>query len=789
MRRFVPCLLLLIVLSGCQPILDLLFPNPPNGGEETGSAKLLRFASEQEMVDYFRGQMTVRNDGLRSADEMAPIFDAPTDSDPALPGTGDSATGGAPPSAVPEDGSAGADDGFSGTTTQESGVDEADVVKTDGTYLYILDSSTLRIIQATPPEALAVVAELPLEGYGRELYLYGDKVVALTEVYGGFYYGGIGIEPLPAFVDVVAGREGEAEAGQTSPPAEGDTGTTDDGSSVDDGTDSGIVEGDMPEFARPQTVVTIVDVSDRAAPRLISSTAFDGTKASSRMIDGMLHLVIGNYQYYYYDVFPMLGRPEFAAPTVEAEVVLPSYERTAADGSTTSGPVLTWEDVYRPTDPDGFGVVSVVSLDVDSPEASFSAKGIVAEPGLVYASLEALYLTDTNYDFFGNLRETTDIYKYDYVPGGTEPAATGSVSGRVLNQYSMGENQGFLRVATTVGPTFSPTGEQSGPHNNVYVLEEQDGALSVVGSVEDIAPRETIQSARFLGNRGYVVTFEQIDPLFTLDLSDPRAPRIVGELKVPGFSTFLTPIDENHVLAVGQYIPEGGFFWGGGVQLTIFDVTDFANPVQSFNVVIGEQTGAYSEALYDPKALTYYARDGLVALPVSYYDFAVPVDDVIVGDDGTTADGEEVVSSPPMPVEPTADTGEGEPGSDGSTGTGTSDGTTEPGDVVDPYIPPGFDGVYVYRVSAEGGIDELGRISTRFKDAGYYYGGAFTRGVFIGQNVFAVTNFGVRGAPVSDLTAAPYELLTADEATYDDTDFDDVGAPTETKVEPAPMVP
>ena len=119
-------------------------------------------------------------------------------------------------------------------------------------------------------------------------------------------------------------------------------------------------------------------------------------------------------------------------------------------------------------------------------------------------------MTDTQYDFLGDIRETTDIYKLAYVDGNTLPVATGTVPGRILNQYSMGEYNDFLRVATTVGPTFSLFGERTGPHNNVYVLGEADGKLAIVGSVESIAPRETIRSARFVGERGFVAAIKPL---------------------------------------------------------------------------------------------------------------------------------------------------------------------------------------------------------------------------------------------------------------------------------------
>jgi len=561
-----------------------------------------------------------------------------------------------------------------------------------------------------------------------------------------------------------AGSTG-AEAGETAESPD-DSVSSDDGDNVDDGPVADVDDGNADDvddgdvvsddflidpainFERPYTVVTVINITDRHAPAIESTTKFDGYQSSSRLIDGVLHLVVANYQNYYIDVLPLLGRPQFDSADVNPESIVPRYTRTNADGSETSGDVVTWENLYRPTDPDGFGIVYVASVDIDA-DAAFAAVGVVAEPGLIYSSREALYLTDTNYNFFGDQRETTDLYKFAYGDRGATPVATGTVPGRVLNQYSMSESKEHLRVATTVGPTFSEDGNISVSTNNVYVLGQSGGSLNITGRVENVAPRETIQAARFIGDRGYLVTFEQIDPLFTLDLSDPTNPKIVGELKVPGFSTFLVPIDDDHLLAVGQYVPEPGQAGAWGVQLSIFDVTDFENPTLMDNVIIGDDTGAYSEALYNPKALTYYAQRGVLALPVSIYDnrvFLGEGEDVDFDGDGmtvVTSDEPDGASSPP---------------SDGS--------GDEPIDVVEPdvpdiYVPGGFEGIAVYGVSAESGFTDLGRISTRFEDAGFYWA-SFTRGLFIKEDVLAVTDHGVRGAPVNNVTSSSFELLFDD---------------------------
>lgn len=781
MRCYRALILTVLFLPGCTLIFDLV--DGRDGGDTGGTGPnpttLKTFESEQALTDYFVGQITQQNArgaGFGAFDDAVDLEGA--DADGGEPAT--DTTGGAesPPQAAPGEGGGdtGAnDEDFSQTTIQEEGVDEADVVKTDGTYLYLISNNKLRIVRASPPAELAAMGEVPLEGYGRELYLHDNRVVALTQIYGGYVSV---LEPAPVddIVDAEAGGTGDgtdpdgAVSSDESTASEG--GTT---SEVDESPpgDAVVEEPDIdPElvapdivgpglpvlFERPKTIVTVIDTTDPLAPTVVSTTRIDGAQTSSRMINGRLHLGVSNYQNYYFDVLPRLGQAELDLTGVEAETLLPTYEQVGRDGQTESGPLLTWQDVYRPDEPDGFGVVAIVSMDVDAPE-SFQAVGIIAEPGLVYSSLQAMYLTDANYGIFGQQRQQTEIYKLAYAESGAIPSAAGIVPGRVLNQYSMSEHNGYLRVATTVDATFFRDGNRTEPYNNVYVLDEVEGSLETVGSIEDIASGETIQSARFIGDRGFLVTFEQIDPLFTLDLADPLNPRQVGELKVPGFSTFIVPMDENHLLTVGRYIPQEGFFGNWGVQLSIFDISTFSDPVLQHVAVLGDQTGAYSEALDNPKAFTYFADAGMVALPLSIYYFDVFIDDF--GD----VEGDVVPPPEPAPAPAEGETADEPPPPDDGQGAA---GVTEPN------MSDNFDGIVVYRVSTETGFESVGSISTQFEEAGFY-GGSYTRGVFIGDDIFAVSDVGIRAAPVTDMESAPYELILAQPPAFDDTDVDTVG--------------
>jgi len=694
---------------------------------EQGVAELEQFASAEALEEYFKDQVRAQNDrfetfrGEGDATAEDGDFNGGQGSGGEGEGEGEAPIDAAPPAA---DEAAGTDDeDFSGTTIQEEGVDEADVVKTDGTYLYVMTGEELHIVRAVPADSLEEVGSIELEGYGLDLYLVGDRAVALTSDSGVF--GPVGVSTETA----EAPQSGEGSAGSTG---SGEGTDSDEGEPADDQDAAGDEEPaddvaepmiePAPWFRyRPQSVVTVLDISDVTAPAVVSSTVFDGSIASSRMIDGVLRLVLANYPEHYYDILPLGATEEdLALPEVALDDLLPDYQTSNADGEQTRGNLVEWDAVYRPADPNGFGVTAVVTMDTATPD-EFDAVAIVAEPGLIYASTEALYVTDTDW-YFDFRRVDTDIYKFAFEADTVVPVAAGTVPGRVLNQYSMSEYQGYLRVATTTDGLFVwETGEEIESENHVFVLGEQSGALEVVGSIEGLAPGEQIQSARFVGPRGFLVTFEQIDPLFTLDLSDPQNPAVGGELKVLGYSTFMVPIDENNLLTVGVYT-EPDTPWEQGVQLNVFDVSDFTSPQPLYTEIIGE-VSTYSEANWNPKAFTYFASRGLVALPIEHFAAFPEFEDE--GAEELPGDDEDAPVPPPdMRQTPTPPFGEGEE----------------------------FQGLYVYGVSVEQGFDYRGRISTMPEDEGYWWS-MFTRGVFIEDYVYAVTDNVVVAAPLEDIAA------------------------------------
>jgi uncharacterized secreted protein with C-terminal beta-propeller domain len=181
------------------------------------------------------------------------------------------------------------------------------------------------------------------------------------------------------------------------------------------------------------------------------------------------------------------------------------------------------------------------------------------------------------------------------------------VPGILLNQFSMAEAGGYLRDATQR--------HDEGMTTNVYVL---DGELRTVGALEGLAPKELMHSARFVSNRAYLVTFEKVDPLSVVDLSNPLQPKLLGTLEIPGFSEYMHPLDGDHILGVGKdtvAAEQGTFSWYQGLKLSLFDVTDVQHPRELAKYIIGDR-GSSSEVLYDHKAFLSIPSRGLVVLPV-----------------------------------------------------------------------------------------------------------------------------------------------------------------------------
>lgn len=399
----------------------------------------------------------------------------------------------------------------------------------------------------------------------------------------------------------------------------------------------------------PSTTVTVFDVADPANPELTSQTTLDGRYVESRSIDGNIHVITshlaslpGPRQIPIEDVDGDgevsssaasgggLLRPETqlvvdslswggGEPTHVFESredyerwirdnidsfideVLPQYEITLADGSAVTGPIT--EATAIPQVTDGFvdSIMTVATLDPQMQEPGIvdSASVFIEPDNTVYATQENLYVAASDW---ASPEQQTNILQFSWGTD-TEPmqlVATGTVRGQLLNQFAMDEHDGYLRVATSI----TRRAELS---NFVYVLQANGTALDQVGAIEDFEQGEQIFAVRFDGDQAFVVTFEQIDPLFILDLSDPANPTITGALEVPGVSNHLVRIDENHLLAIGRL--------GRDTKVTVYDISDTTSPTLVDEDLL--PAGAWSPANWDHMAFGWYPELKLLAIPTS----------------------------------------------------------------------------------------------------------------------------------------------------------------------------
>ncbi len=540
---------------------------------------------------------------------------------------------------------------YSDTNVQVEGVDEADIVKTDGEYIYIVDDYNVRVVKAYPPEDVEELSSLDFgdsnDFYPSEMYVDGDKLVVIGSSYNGWetFMPELMIYPPQPYVNL--------------------------------------------------TEIFIFDISDKEDIELFRKVAFDGYYADSRKVDDTVYLVTNKYPKYY------LYRDEEQTDGDECPV---PYFADSAEGEIAKvvdcGDVMYMPGPIRSEQSEQYLVVAAIPLDDDDSE--IAKEVVLGAGGNVYSSRENLYVAESKYSWWGeeDSTEETVIHKFALSPDDIEYKGSGNVPGTILNQFSMDEYDDHFRIATTVGNVWD--GESQ---NNLYVLDED---LEVVGEIEGIAPGERIYSARFMGERAYLVTFKKIDPFFVIDLADPEDPEILGALKIPGYSDYLHPYDENHIIGIGkdteaateEELEDWGrdfsFAWYQGIKIAMFDVTDVQNPVELHKTVIGDR-GTSSDILYDHKALLFDKEKDLMAFPV------------------TLAELDEEVKNDP-----------------------TSSGS-EYGDYV-------YQGAYIFDVSVDDGFELRGRITHYDEDevedkAGYYWYGDkdIMRILYIGDYFYTIS--------------------------------------------------
>ncbi|NQV06153.1 beta-propeller domain-containing protein [bacterium] len=427
------------------------------------------------------------------------------------------------------------------------------------------------------------------------------------------------------------------------------------------------------ESQTPSSIITEIDISDPSNPNVLSTLKVDGAYLSARAIDGTMRVVVSSYPADLPFVYPSGPAAEQIAEESNRRVIeqstvedwLPSYSLARGGEIVETGLMTDCERVHFPAEFSGFATLSVLTIDMDAGPTGGNAAAVVADGETIYASTESLYVATSVWvpgELVGDssLRElneswSTSIHRFDI--SGNSPAeylASGSVNGHLLNQFSMDEYDGRLRVAVTEGP---PWGFDEQSESAVVVMNRDGDRLVEVGRVGELGRGERIFSVRFVGEVAYVVTFRQVDPLYVIDLSDPTSPVVAAELKIPGYSSYLHPMGDGRVLGIGQDATEEGFTTG--TKVSLFDVSDPANPIE---VDVWTMPDGYSDAEWDHLAFLYWAPTETAVLPVTIWQEGFAGAVVLGTDDGLRERGR--IAHDPEEIEPIDSGCELIPGSD-----------------------------------------------------------------------------------------------------------------------------
>lgn len=446
---------------------------------------------------------------------------------------------------------------YSRTNTQVDNVDEADIVKTDGKYIYYIAQNKVYIVNSEnlKPESTIAIESDKERIYPSEIYINKNKLIVLV-------------------------NSNMVKTMQT------DVASTDE-------TYIDRVSGNV----EPMSRAIVYDVSDKENPKQIREVALDGYYVNSRMIGDNLYFISSKTVWYYGGI-----KDDDILPLARDTAV--SKEKQRID--------CTKIAYFEGTKNNSFTMVAGFNTEKNEPATTETFYGASEE---IYASENNIYITSVDYSYNAFIEREiykTTIYKFNLEEAKIKLQCKTEMEGNINNQFSIDEYDGNLRVATTLG-----SGDKT--ENRLYIYDKD---LNEIGKIDNMANGEEIYSVRFIGKVGYIVTFKEIDPLFVIDLSDPTKPEIKGELKIPGYSSYIHPYDETHIIGIGHNTKTNQY---GGTQnttmkMSMFDVSDLENPKEMFSVDIGNKY-AYSEITSNHKALFYNKAKNLIGFPVTITDY------------------------------------------------------------------------------------------------------------------------------------------------------------------------
>ena len=627
-----------------------LGPVTPSGGNTTNAtgAQLKKFGSMDELKSFLSSKTISGGYGYYDGGIMPAMRTLSSSSAPT----------------AAESGNSKASD-YSQTNIQVAGVDEADFVKNDGRYLYVLSGKNLVIVDAYPAENATILSKTDV-GNPTEIYVNADDLVVFAS----------------------------------------------DGYS--------------------NTTILQYDISDRSNPVLKKNLSVEGYYFDSRMIDDFVYVLVNKPIYYYYDYYGGGASSGSSGGSTDGTddvgIAPPSIRCSSGSKCVSPSNSSAMPDIYYFDEPAySYEFTTVLSIDLSSDSSAPTSKiFLMGTSQELYVSEENIYVTYQKIPDYVILRsnplvevasliapmpsieykEETAIHRIAIKDGTVEYQASGSVPGYILNQFSMDEYNGYFRIATTTGQVWGSGATAS--KNNVYTL---DSSLNITGKLEDLAPGETIYSARFMGDRAYLVTFRKVDPLFVINMTDPTNLTLLGKLKIPGYSDYLHPYDETHLIGFGKdAVPSetGDFSWYQGVKISLFDVTDVSKPKEIANYTIGDR-GTDSYALYDHKAFLFDQKKGILVVPILLAEI-----DQSQYPSGTSA--------------------------------------TAYGDYV-------YQGAYVFNISVDDGISLRGRVthvddnSTFMKSGYYYYGDGFSvkRSLYMDDVLYTISDAKVKMNNLTDM--------------------------------------
>ncbi len=505
--------------------------------------------------------------------------------------------------------------GVTATNVQEEGVDEADLIKGDGEITAAILKGRVVIARSWPLSAFGELSRITPAADPVGLYLAGSRLIVLSQ--RGDPYGGGGVIPLVA------------EVGGDDAPAGG--------------------------AEEPEVIEQVFDLTDPARPQLAKQQGFSGTLLSSRRIGATLYLVLSDEgvvmpQFDHdigieYDDLPECPAEGVSEPSDELREAVAAFEQRgslAIEAATLAELMpqvgmqgsVACQEISRSNEAAGTMLMAIAAESYEQADAPPSMTGLLGNGGTVSVSAGSLYVASENLPWSwwsvpeSEWSETSVLHRFAIDGSAVAYAGSAIIEGRLLDNryagsrysqrfsmasFAMSEHEGHLRVATTVE---SGVNGEWQVESRVQVFAVSANSLAKVGEVRGIGIGEQIRAVRFLGDRGYVVTFKKTDPLFVVDLSSPTAPAVTGELQVPGFSTYLHPLGDGELIGLGfDAEDEGGFAWTQGLKLALFDVRDPAAPAELGHRELGGR-GSYSPAVEEHHAFTLDRGRGLIALPV-----------------------------------------------------------------------------------------------------------------------------------------------------------------------------